>query len=323
MAEISVIVPVYNVEKYIYRCVDSILAQTYPNFELILVDDGSPDDCGRICDEYALKDSRIHVIHQENGGLSAARNAGIDWAFANSDSQWLTFIDSDDWIHVQYLDILLQTAQSANLSISVCGYIETSGDVPQISSDTVGQIWIPESFFTERNTNAVIACGKLYKKDLFQNIRYPVGKLHEDEFTTYRLLFAESRIAVTDMPLYFYFKNTEGITKSAWTPKRMDAMQALKQQTDFFKKNSHKNAYGMISREYANTIIRHRELVKHSNLPEEEKKTYIRELQKKLRKAVWDYRDIYVQQHEWGFYVEAVRDITSVCRRILGLSRKK
>ena len=107
MPTISVIVPVYKVEKYIHRCVDSILSQTFTDFELILVDDGSPDNCGKICDEYAEKDIRIHVIHQENGGLSAARNAGIDWVFANSDSEWITFIDSDDWVHPEYLERLL------------------------------------------------------------------------------------------------------------------------------------------------------------------------------------------------------------------------
>ena len=106
MPVISVIVPVYNVEKYLHRCVDSILAQTFTDFELILVDDGSPDNCGKICDEYAEKDSRIHVIHKVNGGLSDARNAGLDWAFANSNSEWVTFIDSDDWVDKYYLEYL-------------------------------------------------------------------------------------------------------------------------------------------------------------------------------------------------------------------------
>ena len=102
---ISVIVPVYKVEKYLSRCIDSILAQTYTDFELILVDDGSPDNCGKICDGYAEKDNRV-VIHQGNGGISAARNAGIDWAFENSDSEWIAFIDSDDWVHPLYLECL-------------------------------------------------------------------------------------------------------------------------------------------------------------------------------------------------------------------------
>ena len=103
MALISVVVPVYNVEKYIHQCIDSILSQTFTDLELILVDDGSPDRCPQICDRYAEQDQRIHVIHQKNGGLSAARNAGIDWAFANSDSQWITFVDSDDWVHPELL----------------------------------------------------------------------------------------------------------------------------------------------------------------------------------------------------------------------------
>ena len=103
MAKISVIVPVYKVEKYLSRCVDSILAQTYRDFELILVDDGSPDRCGVMCEEYARQDNRSVVLRRENGGLSAARNTGIDWSFANGNSQFLTFIYIDDWIHPQYL----------------------------------------------------------------------------------------------------------------------------------------------------------------------------------------------------------------------------
>ena len=121
---ISVIVPVYKVEKYIHRCVDSILTQTFTDFELILVDDGSPDNCGIICDEYALKDNRIHVIHKENGGLSDARNAGIDWAFENSNSEWLTFIDSDDWVHPKYFEAMVRAAQIYRTEIAICNYLE-------------------------------------------------------------------------------------------------------------------------------------------------------------------------------------------------------
>jgi len=113
MPAISIIVPVYKVEAYLARCVDSILDQSFRDFELILVDDGSPDNCGAICEEYARKDSRIHVIHQENGGLSAARNAGIDWAFENSNSQWLTFVDSDDWLHREYLNVLYRAVMQS------------------------------------------------------------------------------------------------------------------------------------------------------------------------------------------------------------------
>ena len=111
MSNISVIVPVYKVERYIRRCVDSILTQTYPDFEVVLVDDGSPDGCGRICDFYAQNDGRVHVIHQKNGGLSAARNAGIDWVTANSDSRWIAFVDCDDWVHDEFLRKLYSAAE--------------------------------------------------------------------------------------------------------------------------------------------------------------------------------------------------------------------
>ena len=117
MSKISVIVPVYKVEKYIHKCVDSILAQTFSDFELILVDDGSPDNCGKICDEYSEKDDRVVVLHKENGGLSDARNAGLDWVFEHSDSGWITFSDSDDWLRPTYLEALLNAADGKKLSI--------------------------------------------------------------------------------------------------------------------------------------------------------------------------------------------------------------
>ncbi len=164
MTEISIIVPVYNVEKFLPRCIDSILEQTYTNFELILVDDGSPDNCGRICDEYVEKDSRVAVIHQKNGGLSAARNAGLDWAFENSDSEWITFIDSDDWVHPLYLECLYNACIMNNLEIAVCNYLRTDkeelfhSDVPVFETIMPGYLW------QNRYGVAVIACCKLYYK---------------------------------------------------------------------------------------------------------------------------------------------------------------
>ena len=118
--KITIITATYNNANFIEATIKSVLAQTYKNIEIILVDDGSPDNCGKICDEYAQKDNRIQVIHKENGGLSSARNAGIDWVLSNSDSQWLTFIDSDDWIHPKYLELLLSGATSTNTDICVC-----------------------------------------------------------------------------------------------------------------------------------------------------------------------------------------------------------
>lgn len=235
MPVISVIVPVYKVEKYINRCVDSILAQTFTDFELILIDDGSPDICGTICEEYAAKDSRIHVIHQKNGGLSAARNAGIDWAFANSDSKWLTFIDSDDWVHCRYLEVLYQAACRYDADISICGYEWTSGEDPVVEENKLSfECWKTEEFFVQCHTNATVAWGKLYSKSSFLDIRYPVGRIHEDEFTTYKLLFKYPKVVATSVPLYAYFINPEGITKAQWNPKRLDNICAMEKQIAYF-----------------------------------------------------------------------------------------
>lgn len=258
MPQISVIVPVYNVEPYIHRCVDSILAQTFTDFELILVDDGSPDNCGKICDEYAEKDSRIRVIHQENGGLSVARNAGIDWAFNNSDSLWLSFVDSDDWVRSEYLELLYIAAIEHNVAVSVCGYTETTGDEPDIAEGYIeSQIWTPEDFYMERHVDAIVAWGKLYRKECFQTMRYPVGKIHEDEYVTYRILFEREKLVFVDASLYAYYVNPKGITKSEWTLQRLDAIDALEEQILFFSNSNFPKLRDQRIRDFARTLIHH------------------------------------------------------------------
>jgi len=244
MAEISVIVPVYKVEPYLRRCVDSILAQTFTDFELILVDDGSPDNCGVICDEYAAKDSRVHVIHQENGGLSAARNTGIDWVFANSDSQWLTFVDSDDWIHPRMLEELLCATMKHHVEISICGYEETSkvnpwGDIQK----GLSELQPVEQFYVEHCVNATAACMKLFRRECYEGIRFPVDKIFEDEYTIYKILFRYPQVAVINAPMYAYFMNPQGITKSEWSPARLDKFGACEEQISYFKKNKFHAAF--------------------------------------------------------------------------------
>ncbi len=241
---ISVIVPVYKVEAYLPRCVDSILSQTYSDFELILVDDGSPDNCGTICDEYAEKDSRVTVIHQENGGLSAARNAGIDYAL-KIESEWITFIDSDDWIHPDYLCRLYNAASSGNVRIAVCRFQRTdgNGDSREEIEGAAFYERTPESLWCEDRVTATIACAKLFAIELYSDIRYPIGKLHEDEFTTYKLLFACEKIAVTDAKMYYYFQNPTGIMKSKWTPKRLAQPYAFQEQASFFHDNHYDSAW--------------------------------------------------------------------------------
>lgn len=322
MPQISVIVPIYKVEQYIYRCIDSILNQSFRDFELILVDDGSPDRCGMICDEYAEKDSRIHVIHRKNGGLSAARNSGIDWVFRNSDSQWLTFIDSDDWIHPRMLECMLGMVKKWSVKVSVCGYKLTSGETTDLlHGNFEGEIWTPEDFYIEHNVNSIVAWGKLYHRDFFKKLRYPKGKLHEDEFTTYRILFQEKKIAVSDLPMYFYFQNTEGITKSKWKPKRLDGTFGLGKQAYYFKKHGFKRAYAQAAYYYALCIFQGRERLKNCEAPRWERVKYGLMLNLSLKRAVCCFSDIYLPE-ERGHYVEAFPFLTATYRFLKAIVRK-
>lgn len=285
MPSISVIVPVYKVESYIHRCVDSVLKQSFQDFELILVDDGSPDSCGAICEEYAKQNSRIHVIHQQNGGLSAARNAGIDWAFANSDSQWLAFVDSDDWVHPDYLQLLYTAAVETRCNISVCGILYTSGgDFCETAELSFG-VMSADDYYGSLSVHGgvtAVACNKLYHKCLFESLRYPVGKLHEDEFTTYLAVYEAGKVAVIPQPLYAYFQNPAGIMQSPWSPKRMDALEAVEQQIAFAQKNHHARLLDKAVEQYIYSVYGQLEKAEASS----EYKQYRTELRKKLRRSL-------------------------------------
>lgn len=252
MPKISVVIPVYKVEEYIYRCIDSILLQVFTDYELILVDDGSNDNCGCICDEFSQLESSIIVIHKKNGGLSDARNVGINWSCISSDSDWITFVDSDDWIHPRYLEILYHVAVKQGSNLSICGYREVVDNNPFIDvSKGKTEIVSTEIFFCKHNVNAIVAWGKLYRKNFFTDIRYPVGKLHEDEFTTFRIIFQNETCVFFNLPLYYYYQNNNSITQSRWTLRRLDAYDALLAQIDYFHSNSFFMAEGYVFTNYS------------------------------------------------------------------------
>ena len=242
MEKISVIVPVYKVEPYLRRCIDSILAQTYTNFELILVDDGSPDNCGAICDEYAEKDNRIIVIHQENGGLSAARNAGIDWVFANSHSRWITFVDSDDALAPIMLETLYQEAVNHQADMAVTRGATFSDDVQlEKEGKYVGPVScysgkeLLKSLYGKNYIVSVMAWGKLIRRELYRDLRFPVGKIHEDEATTPILLFHARKVVVIRSWLYYYRQREESIMHTGFSVKRFDAVDALASCASYFE----------------------------------------------------------------------------------------
>lgn len=230
---VSIVVPVYKVEKYLPRCIESIISQTYSNFELILVDDGSPDNCPLICDEYAKKHKNIIVIHKKNGGVSAARNSGIE--IANGDS--ITFIDSDDFVHESFLKVLKTTLDVHKVSISMCSYkrVNDSSQSIVLDENLVSMINDFEAMDMLLDDQSKCApWGKLYEMHLFNNLRFPVGKIMEDMFVM-PILFGKSKfVALSSQELYFYNQEGESITRSTFNYKKLDMVDG----TLFWKKHT-------------------------------------------------------------------------------------
>lgn len=239
-ALISVIVPIYNVEQFLRPCVDSILNQTYSNLQIVLVDDGSTDSCSTICDEYASQDDRIFVIHKSNGGLSDARNAGIDIARGS----YITFIDSDDVIAVDMIEYLYALFRISNADISVC----QRADIDEAGVDiAVHKKMLKEDYilsnnkacmrdFMLRNFIDVSTWAKLYRLDLFCNIRYPKGRYHEDVFTTYKLIALSNIVAVGHQSKYYYRQRLGSITKQQFSPKHFDGVYGHLEMANFIGK---------------------------------------------------------------------------------------
>lgn len=291
MPKISVIVPVYKVEEYLHRCIDSILDQSFMSFDLVLVDDGSPDRCGKICDEYAQKDPRIHVIHQENRGLSAARNTGIEWSILHSTSEWITFVDSDDWIHCRYLEILYGAACRDGTSVSVGRALKTRNTPLPNIGQWYSTVEKASTFYARGETEAVVAWGKLYKKECFQNVRFPVGRLNEDAFTTHKVLFQQDCVSIVEQKLYAYYQNKNGIMNRPWTPQRMDAFDAYEDQISFFLERDMTDIAGRRFRVYVRNCLMQLDLIDASSeLRDDEKILYQKKIRRHLRKVLSGYR---------------------------------
>ena len=208
---ISVIVPVYKVEKYLDKCVQSILAQTYRDFELILVDDGSPDMCPELCDGYVKNDARVRVLHKQNGGLSDARNAGT----AIAKGKWVTYIDSDDYVAEDYLEVLVGLHNKYNADICVgglCTFYEN--EEPRTEKNVKERIFSDEEALEHmlyQDGLDTSACSMLLSIDIARDNLFPVGKYHEDEFTTYKYYSSANKVAVTSKSLYFYLQRRGSI----------------------------------------------------------------------------------------------------------------
>jgi glycosyltransferase involved in cell wall biosynthesis len=230
-----------------------VLRQTYEELEIILVDDGSPDACGGMCDEYAARDVRIVVVHKQNGGLSSARNAGLDACAGD----FITFIDSDDWVSDDYIESLF-LAMDGLTDISICGHkkVFRGQDAPAKRSP-IGQI----SSYTGRQAldmllgdglsiMPVTSCGKLYRRGVFEGVRFPEGRIHEDDSTTYRLFYNSSKVAYFGAENYYYFQNDNGIMRGgAYGQGSEHTLLAYVEMVDFFEK-AKEPAYAMMARKH-------------------------------------------------------------------------
>lgn len=239
MIKVSVIVPIYNVEQYLVKCIESLLIQSLKDIEIILVDDGATDNSPNICDEYALKDNRVKVIHKQNGGLSDARNIGIEIA----QGEYIAFLDSDDWVESNFYEYLYNLIEKEHADIAQCDYVKVYSDEATIDFKET----IKESVHTgiealyllhsEEYVKTLVVWNKLYKRELFKNIRFPKGKVHEDEFTTYKVLHQASKVVNSNLPMVYYRQREGSIMAQEFNEKRLHVLDAWKEQRSYFEKH--------------------------------------------------------------------------------------
>ena len=232
---VSIIVPVFNVEKYIDECINSLLSQTHKDIEIILVDDESPDNCPKICDDYAMKDDRIKVLHKKNGGLSDARNAGIEIATGD----YIMFVDSDDYITDDMVEQLLFVVDVSGMDIAACGYTGNMEDLNVGLCESIKSISSKKAIkciLKEQKINTS-ASTKLFKAQLFKNVRFPVGKIYEDYATIYKAIYNANGVAYINSKKYYYRPNPTGITGRGFYKKQLQYFEISNEVMSFVKEN--------------------------------------------------------------------------------------
>lgn len=245
--------------EYLRECVDSVINQSYKNIEIVLIDDGSTDGCGRICDEYAEQDKRIRVIHQENGGLSAARNTGIEVCTG----EYLIFIDSDDIIHYDMIKCLFEKMIEMDADLSFCKYRTFHdnceigmGEITKYHTESMSGREAVSRIYSRECADYVIACSKLYKRSYFDQLRFPLGKKHEDEFITYRILYPLNKCIFIKNEMYYYRMQSNSITHSRNIQHYLNVLEALEQRLKFFKQKEDRELYDLTLKEYELYLIK-------------------------------------------------------------------
>lgn len=232
--KVSIIVPVYKVEKFLERCVESIIKQTYQNIEIILIDDESPDECPKMCDQYEIKDNRIKVIHKKNGGLSDARNAGLDIA----SGEYIAFVDSDDWIESDFIETLYMNAEREKADISVVGYqlIWEDGRIRRFSRDEEYYVFDRENAIREllkQQKFQCMVCQKMYRKQIFETIRFPVGKIYEDVAIGLSTFLKAERVVVSGKVKYNYFQRSDSIVNAKFDKRKLFFLECCNKIIDY------------------------------------------------------------------------------------------
>ena len=238
--EISIIVPVYNLEDYLRKCVDSILAQRFTQFELILVNDGSTDNSGELCDRYAAIDNRVVVIHKENRGVASSRNAGLEIAKGN----YIGFVDNDDYINEYMFELLYNNAIIHSSDIIICDFMEVNEDHhyytkklnPDYKIQQFNNIEALNQLYTPSNVTFVVPWNKLYKRSLFEGIRYKHGNINDDETVAHELLYISKKTIYIQIGLYYYFQRKGSQMNRSFHIKWFDAVYAFKDRVVFFRK---------------------------------------------------------------------------------------
>lgn len=279
---VSIIVPVYGVEPYIRQCLDSITSQTYSNLEVIIVASDSGDKSTEICEEYSEKDSRIVVIKREALGLSDAKNVGIE----NSTGQYVGFIDGDDFVSKRFIETLHSLCVGYECEIAQCGYMVVDNGLTKenternpIKVEVFSNLDMCMNLYNDLYVPTVVSWSKLYHRRLFQDVRFPLGRIHEDEATTHILLYKSNCIAVTNQDLYYYRKVAGSIMGAPYSLKRLDYFKALDERLDFFHRLEQPVICSLTRERYLKKLIENVRLTKKF-MPEN------KQLRKKLAEMV-------------------------------------
>lgn len=280
---VSVIIPAYNAEQYVGFCLDTVIAQTHKNLEIIVVDDGSTDNTGKICDEYANKDSRIKVIHQENKGVSAARNIGLD----NIKGEYLILVDADDFIEPQTIELLLFDCTEYNSEIIIYDSIDVS-EMKFVDHVITNNVRTYSSTFLLQNlellSNRESACTRFFHKSIFDKLRFPLNKRYEDSYISYQTIELSNTVSFTDAKLYYYYLSENSFMRSSFSAKNYDIIYSYDNKIDILIRNNCEKSAQIVYRDYLYTVSGMIGQTKYcKGFSHKFKKEKIKELRKKYR----------------------------------------